>query len=41
MALIASALLLLLQLGIPVALLTWYLFSRLYDRGHLDDQENQ
>ena len=40
MDLIASSFLLMFQLGIPVTLLTWYLFSRLYDRGHLDDQED-
>ena len=40
MELLLSIITLSFQLGIPVAFLTWYLFSRLYDRGQLDNQED-
>jgi hypothetical protein len=33
---ISSVLLIILGFGLPVAVLTWYLFLRLYDRGDLD-----
>lgn len=39
MELVISSFLLVPGLGIPVALLTWYLFSRLYDLGHLNNEQ--
>ncbi len=40
MDLIAALFRLSFALGAPIALLTWYLFSRLYDRGQLDVLED-